>query len=515
MPVIKLPHIYKARDYQLDFWDAYHGVGAHQGKNYRIFVKVWHRRGGKDMTDWNAAIERTAENPGNCRYVFPTNDMARANLWEASINEGVPFTDFVPMELRVRANSKDNGLNDTLKRIQFVNGGAIRVVSGHRPNTLRGGNDHTFVLSEFQAQDPQIIDIIMPILRLNGGKLLINMTANGDSPAKVMLEHWKTQPDVYVSELSIEDTQLLDKEEMDSIFGETIAGFRSRGQGEEEAIAFVRQEYYCDWSAPVIGSYFGAAMKHAEEEHRITRVPMEPTLPVHTAWDLGVDDSTSIWFFQVHNREVRLIDYYESSGEGFAHYARVLNGQESGFERMGRYTYGQHFGPHDIKVRNLGVDAKTRLEIAKSLGIDFTVVKRVNAKEEGIEAIRQTIPRCWFNEDTTVRGRSALKGYRKEFNEQLQVYKDKPVHDWTSHGTDGFQTMALALPMLGNDRGGGKIIKTGSKYAGGTNIPSVSPTHGYPRNKAGLIMLPTTERGKLILTLDQRALYDSRYRRKD
>lgn len=445
---ISLPHIYQPREYQLDFWNAFHGTGVHKGKNYRIFVKVWHRRGGKDMTDWNAAIERTAEEPMTTMYGFPTNDMARNNLWESYTNDGMRFTDFVPLEIRQRANSKDDGLNDTLKRIQFVTGGAIRVISTHRPESLRGGNSKLFVLSEFQNMDPRVIDIIMPILRLNGGKLLVNMTANGDSAAKVLLEHWKKQADVYVSQLSIEDTGLLSPEEMQSIMEETIAMFRARGQSEEEAVAFVRQEYYCDWSAPVIGSYFGSAMKRAADEDRITRVPYETQLPVHTFWDLGVDDSMSIWFVQLHNREIRMIDYFESSGEGFQFYAKVLNGQHEGFEHMRHYNYGKHYAPHDIRVRNMGKDARTRQEVAADLGIDFEVVKRVSAKEDGIEAIRTILGRCWFDEEKCTRGIAALKGYKKEYNEELQVYKDKPVHDWTSHGTDAFQTMALTVPGL-------------------------------------------------------------------
>src|ERR1017187_4576307 len=120
---IRLPYLYQARDYQLPFWDAFHS-----GK-YRIFVKVWHRRGGKDITDWNAAVERTAEEPMTCKYAFPTGDMARDNLWESYTNDGHRFTDFVPEGLRVRRNKGDDGLNDSLKRIEFITGGSIRIIS--------------------------------------------------------------------------------------------------------------------------------------------------------------------------------------------------------------------------------------------------------------------------------------------------------------------------------------------------------------------------------------------------
>src|SRR5882762_10031963 len=338
---VSLPHIYEARDYQEEFWDAFHS------DDYDIFILNWHRRAGKDMTCWNAAIERTAEEPMTCKYAFPTGDMARDNLWESYTNDGHRFTDFVPIELRFKRNKGDDGLNDSLKSIELLTGGSIRVISAHKPGRLRGGNSKLFVLSELQAMDPSVIDIIEPILEANGGKLLVNLTSNGDSAAKRMMDAWQKDPRVYVSVLTVEDTPVFTSEQMIKIRRRTIERFIARGQSEEEGNAFVDQEYYCSWDSPVVGSYFGSAMRRAKDEGRITKVPYEELLPVHTYWDLGVDDSMSIWFVQLHNREIRLVDYYESSGEGFAHYARMLKGQLENFERMKYYIYGKHFAPHD------------------------------------------------------------------------------------------------------------------------------------------------------------------------
>lgn len=446
MPTIELPHIYKRRAYQKDFWDAFHGVGEHKGKNYKIFVKVWHRRAGKDMTDWNAAIERTAEEASTCKYGFPTNDMSRENLWESYTNDNMRFTDFVPKALRVRRNRSDDGLNDSLKRINFITGGSIRVISTHKPGRLRGGNSKIFVLSEFQAMDPACVDIIMPIIEANGGVLLINMTANGDSAAKGMYEAWQNDPEVWTQTLSVNDTDVFTPEQMVRIRRQTVERFVARGQSEEEAHAFVDQEYYCSWDSPVIGSYFGSAMRRAKDQGRIDKVPYEDMLPVNTYWDLGVDDSMSIWFVQLHNREIRLIDYFESSGEGFKFYARVLKGQHEGYEHMADYLYGKHYAPHDIKVRNMGEEATTRLDVAKGVGIRFETVDRVRAKEDGIEAIRSILSRCWFDDEKCKRGINALKGYSKKWNTKTMKYDDTPLHDWTSHGTDAFQTMALTNP---------------------------------------------------------------------
>jgi phage terminase large subunit len=463
--IIELPHIYNARDYQQDFWDAYHGEGKHVDKEYDIFVLNWHRRAGKDMTCWNAAIERINEEPMTCKYAFPTGDMARDNLWESYTNDGQRFTDFFPEDLRVKRNKGDDGLNDSLKRIESLLGGSIRVISAHKPDRLRGGNSKLFVLSELQAQDPMVIDIIEPILEANKGVLIVNLTANGDGAAKRMMDAWAKDPRVYVSILTVEDTPVFTPEQMIRIRQRAVDRFTARGQSEEEAHAFIDQEYYCSWDSPVVGSYFGAGMRRAQDEGRVTRVPHEELLPVTTWWDLGVDDSMSIWFVQLFNREIRLIDYFESSGEGFAFYARVLKGQQEGLERMKYYNYGKHYAPHDIQVRNMGVDARTRLEVAKSVGIKFTPVKRVSQKEDGIEAIRSILSRCWFDEDKCARGIDALKGYKKEWNEKMMIYDDRPVHDWTSHAVDAFQTGALTNPTMETSDDGGRVTRTSPRHS--------------------------------------------------
>lgn len=437
--LIQLPYKYKARDYQLDFWDAFHGEGVHKGKDYKVLVKVWHRRGGKDLTDWNACIEATAEDTMRSTYVFPTSDMSRDNLWESYTNDGMRFTDFVPLDLRVRRHGNDDGLNDSLKRIEFITGGSIRVVSGHKPGRLRGGNSKLFVLSEFQAMDPMVIDIIMPIIEANGGRLLINMTANGDSAAKSLLEAWIADPDVYVSVLTVDDTDVFTADQMVRIRRQSVERFLARGQSEEEANAFVDQEYYCSWESPVIGSYFGSGMRRAKEDGRITKVPYDPQLRVNTYWDLGIDDSMSIWFVQLHASEVRVIDYYENSGEGMRHYINELNKRD--------YVYDKHYAPHDIEVRELTTGV-SRKDTAQKLGIRFETVKRPTKKEDGIDAIRNMLSRCWFDEEKCKRGISALKGYSKKWNDKLMVYSNEPVHDWTSHATDAFQTLALSNPKV-------------------------------------------------------------------
>jgi phage terminase large subunit len=163
-------------------------------------------------------------------------------------------------------------------------------------------------------------------------------------------------------------------------------------------------------------------------------VPIDPILPVDTDWDLGVGDSTAIWFSQsLRSGELRVIDYYEASGEGLPHYAHVL--QQKG------YTYGSHWAPFDIEVKELG-SGRSRLETARTLGIKFKIAPRVSV-EDGIHAARMLFPRCWFDETRCAKGLEALQHYRRDYNSRLNEFKPAAVHDWASHGSDAFRYLAL------------------------------------------------------------------------
>jgi phage terminase large subunit len=188
------------------------------------------------------------------------------------------------------------------------------------------------------------------------------------------------------------------------------------------------------------GSYYGQLLQRAKDQGRIGRVAVEPTLLVHTAWDLGVDDSTAIWFFQ-HlpagpTGEFRIVDYYEASGEGLAHYVSVL-------KKKG-YHYGRHIAPHDIKVREWGGNGKSRLDTARALGVRFDVAPGLSI-EDGIEAARHVIEAAWFDHERCGQGLESLWSYQREWDEVNACYKTRPKHDWTSHGADAFRMLAVGF----------------------------------------------------------------------
>ena len=201
------------------------------------------------------------------------------------------------------------------------------------------------------------------------------------------------------------------------------------------------QEYECSFTAAIIGAYYGKLLADAEDNGRITRVPYDPMYPVHTAWDLGVNDSTAIWFAQIfRGGAVNVIDYYESSGVGLDHYSDILSKKD--------YNYGDHLAPHDIEVRELG-SGKSRLETAYSLGIKFRVIPKMKIAD-GINAARMLIPRCYFDRDNCAEGLDYLRQYRQEWDEKKKVFRDRPRHDYTSHAADAFRYLAVGLEKRTN-----------------------------------------------------------------
>ena len=188
------------------------------------------------------------------------------------------------------------------------------------------------------------------------------------------------------------------------------------------------------FESAIQGSYYLTQMRKISQEGRICKLPIESGYPVDTWWDLGMDDSMSIWFTQTIGREVRVIDYYENNGEGLAFYADVLRDKS--------YPYGKHTGPHDLAVRELGT-GKSRLEVAGELGITFEVAPMLSV-HDGINAVRKILDFCWFDEAKCYDGIKGLKDYRKEWNPKLGCYRDKPLHNAASHPADAIRTMAVS-----------------------------------------------------------------------
>lgn len=424
-----IPYNFTARDYQIPFLrEVEKAILGESEKRY--FLQVWHRRSGKDKTNIAfCAPRRLIKDPALVKYVYPTLVMGRENLWDGIDSSGFRYMDHIPDFIR------EGSPNETTMKMNIKGGSIFQIGGSDHPDSLRGGNSRLFIFSEWAEQDPYAWDVVEPILRENDGIAIFNTTPKGDNHARAMYDYAKNNPKWYVETLTAEDTGIWTPKQLNDIRLDIINRWSADGRSEAEAISYFDQEYMCSFKSPVVGSYYGDALRKAEAEHRITGVPYHQGLPVHTAWDLGIDDSMTIWFYQLVGGEIHFIDYYENSGEGLQHYALKLQEKQ--------YMYGKHFAPHDIAVRELGT-GKSRLEVARSLGITF-VTNPALTIEDGVNVTRTVFSRCWFDAVKCERGLNALRNYKKDWDEKNKVFKNKPKHDWASHGADAFRMFAIGF----------------------------------------------------------------------
>ena len=190
------------------------------------------------------------------------------------------------------------------------------------------------------------------------------------------------------------------------------------------------------------GAIYKSEFEAIKRENRICKVPHDPNLPVYTGWDLGILDSTAIWFCQIYGKEKRIIDYHEASDEPLAYYARILDEKK---QKYG-YNYDKNFAPHDIAARDLS-SGVSREQTMANLGYRMTKGARLGP-EDRIEASRQFLKDCWFDAEKCSHGIRALQNYRREFNDKLDQFKATPVHDWASHGSDAFGELALNVNKM-------------------------------------------------------------------
>lgn len=209
---------------------------------------------------------------------------------------------------------------------------------------------------------------------------------------------------------------------------------RSTTQKEDMKREFPSTAEEC-WEVSNEGTYYGKYILQARIEKRICYVPYDEQLPVHTAWDLGYNDDTTIWYFQVYGKEIRLIDYDEGSGESLAYWLGVVKSKS--------YVYEKHLAPHDIMVHEY-TSGMTRQATARKMGMSLLKVSKVDIIP-GIDAVRNILDRCWFDEKKCDKGIKVLENYKKEWDERHGCWRSKPEHNWASHGADAFRTLATGL----------------------------------------------------------------------
>jgi len=377
----------------------------------RFAVLVAHRRFGKTVAAVNDLIRDalTIDLPNvRVAYIAPYLSQSKAVAWDYALE----YTRDIP---QIKVNHSE-------LRIDFPNGARFRLFGADNYNAMRGLYFDAVVLDEM-ADFPASAwpTVIRPAIVDRKGRATIIGTPKGKNEFWEMYDYAKNHPEWWCRMFKASETDILDADELKEA---------KRTMGEDR----YEQEFECSFEAAIQGAYYAQEMKTATTTGRVTNVPYDPAVGVTTAWDLGIGDSTAIFFAQYVGQEIRIIDYYESSGVGLDHYAKVLS--EKG------YHYVEHILPHDVQVKELGT-GKSRIETLDALGIsDITIAPKL-AVDDGIQAARSMIARCWFDEEDCARGIEALRQYRREFDERLKTWRGRPLHDWTSHGADAFRYLAV------------------------------------------------------------------------
>jgi phage terminase large subunit len=398
--VIEIP--YKPREHQLKVHELLEGK--------RFAVVVAHRRFGKTVAALNHLIREAVLNEKETpryAYIAPTYGQAKRVAWDYLVKYTTPL----------------GGTNNISElRVDFW-GRRIQLYGSDNPDSLRGQYFDGVIIDEVGDQNPKIwTDIVRPALTDRKGWCLFIGTPKGHNHFKELRDRAEKEDGWGLLEFKASETGVVDDTELKAAKNE---------MGEDK----YRQEFECSFDAAVEGSYYGQILNELEDKKHMQEIPREELSRTFTAWDLGMGDSTSIWVAQLVGTEVRLIDYYENHGVGLDHYVKWIKDND--------YLKAEHILPHDVRVRELGT-GKSRMEMLEESGLEVKIAPRMGL-DDGIQAVRRLLPRCWFNVPKVQTGLNCLRNYRRDYDEKRKIFYERPLHDWSSHGSDSFRYLALGL----------------------------------------------------------------------
>jgi phage terminase large subunit len=421
----RIPNNWIPRKDQMDLWTYLERGGTRA-------VEVAHRRWGKDDVALHFTATKAVQEPGNYWHMLPAYNQARKVVWNA-VNPKTGkrrIDEAFPSWVRKRTHEQE-------MLIEFKSGSVWQLVGSDNYNSLMGSPPRGIVYSEYSIANPMAWAYLMPILEENGGWALFIYTPRGSNHGMTMLRHAEATAGWFGQTMSADKTPVFRPEQLETIRQEYVRLF-----GPDLGEALYQQEYMCSFEGAVLGAYFARQLAEARKEGRITSVPWQRGFEVDTYWDLGVDDSMAIWFIQHIGLQHHVIDYYENTGYGLEHYAKVMKDKP--------YTYGNHYMPHDAEAREMTNSeiAKSRKEVAQDLGIKpVIVVPRAKNMDMIVQvhipAVRNILGSCWFDAVKCEHGLSALEGFKAEYDEEKKKLSNRPLHDWTSHGSSAFITFAV------------------------------------------------------------------------
>lgn len=416
MTTIQLPNQWVPRPHQMPIFNYLENGGKRA-------MLIAHRRFGKDdiLLHWTAvaAFQRV----GTYWHCLPEYAQARKAIWTAvDGHTGKRRIDMAfPLELR-------KSTNETEMKIEFINGSIWQCVGSDEYNSLVGAGPVGITFSEWALANPSAWGYFRPMLQENDGWAAFITTPRGANHAKSMFEAAQKSDQWYAERFTIHDTKALTEEQIEEAKADYIATY-----GEDAGIAQFEQEYECSFNAAILGAYYGKEIHSMRMGGRFKDFEPIPGIPVHTAWDLGVADSTVIWWFQIVGQKLRILDVYEGNGVGIDHYAKVC------LEKP--YKRGIDYVPHDAKVREFGT-GRTRIETMIACGLNPQLVPDIGI-QDGINAVRQTLPMCTFHIRTEA-GINALEQYQRSWNDATKTFSKGPNHNWTSHYADAFRYLSVA-----------------------------------------------------------------------
>lgn len=386
---------------------------AYHKRTQRFAILVCHRRMGKTVGCINDVIDyvmRCQLPSPRGAYIAPFYKQAKDVAWEYAKQ----YTRAIP----------GMTANEAELRIDLPGDRRVRLYGADNPDALRGVYFDTAVLDEFANMRPRFLpEVIRPALSDRNGKLTIIGTPCGHNEFYDLWQAAQGNPDWYSMMARASETGIISASELTD----------ARKMMTEAQFA---QEYECSFEAAIEGSYYGTLLETAQREGRITDLPVNPGLPVYTAWDLGVGDDTAIWFAQRVGGWLHVIDHYATNGQAASHYVDVL--------RRKPYTYARHFLPHDADNREWS-NGKSRLDTLKALGLEnIKVLPRIPV-DDGINAVRLLLPTCRFDATRCAHGLESLRQYRRDYDENRRTFRPTPLHDWTSHDADALRYLATGL----------------------------------------------------------------------
>ena len=431
---------FKPRSYQLPI------IQAVERDDYKRVLAILPRRAGKDLTAFNLCIRAAVRKPQVIYYIFPTYAQGKKVIFDSITSDGTRILDYIPKELIDSTNSQE-------MKIRFKNGSLLQVVGSDNFDSLMGTNPQICVFSEYALQDPRAYQYIRPILTANYGTAIFLSTPRGKNHLFELYEIARNNPETWFCyKLTIDDTNHIpfseiEKERQEGIMSEDL----------------IQQEYYTSFTMGVEGSYYAKYLDRMRVRNQIGSVPYEVGFKVHTAFDIGIRDSTTIIFFQTIGQTVRVIDCYENSKVGLEHYINVIKQKE--------YIYGKHIAPHDIRVREF-TSGMSRIDKARSLGISFSIAPDLSV-EDGIESVRSSLGKMWIDDVKCKPLIKALENYRQEWDIRHKVYKPHPLHDWSSHWADAMRYLCISLPKTKDGLSSEELDKRYNEVRMGTesNMP--------------------------------------------